>query len=111
MKKIEAFISPARFDDILAGLIAIGAEGLTMTEVKTRADKPHLIRYRSGTSEITLDSQLKLEIVVADFKASQVVESIRRTGRNGNHGNDRILIVPLDEVMRIRTGECGEDAL
>jgi len=113
MKKIEAVISPAKLDDVIASLVSVGAAGLTMVEVRSRSGgQVSTARYR-GAAAVTMDlvPYIKLEIVVADFKASQVVEAIRGAARTGQHDASRIIVVPLDDVLRIRTGESGEDAI
>jgi nitrogen regulatory protein PII len=113
MKKIEAVISPAKLDEVVRALAAIDINGLTMLEVRTRvAGRVVTARYR-GAGAITMDlaPNVKLEVVVADWKASQVVETVRQAARMGSRDDGRILVVPLVEVVRIRTGETGEDAL
>lgn len=113
MKKIEAVISPAKLDEVVRALAAIDINGLTMLEVRTRVPgRAVTARYR-GAEAITMDlaPNVKLEIVVADWKASQVVETVRQAARMGSRDDGRILVVPLVEVVRIRTGETGEDAL
>ena len=113
MKKIEAVIQPGKLDDVISSLAGIDIAGLTMVEVRTRSsERTVTARYR-GAQVVTMDlvPNVKLEVVVADFKASQVVETIRRSARTGQRDDGRIVVVPLDEVVRIRTGESGEDAL
>jgi len=113
MKKIEAVISPAKLDEVVRALAGIDINGLTVIEVRTRAPgRVSTARYR-GAEAIAVDlaPNVKLEVVVADFKASQVVETIRRAARTGSRDDGRILVVPLVDVLRIRTGETGEDAL
>lgn len=113
MKKIEAVIAPAKLDEVVQSLAGIDIAGLTMIEVRARSTgRVVTARYRGGQA-VTMDlvPRVKLEIVVADFKASQVVETIRHAARTGQPDDGRIIVVPLDDVLRIRTGESGEDAL
>lgn len=114
MKKIEAVIHPGKLDDVIAGLRAIGLEGLTMAETKrvVDGDRQPVARYR-GAKPITMDTipRLRIEIVVADFKASQVVETLRRAARTGQPEDDLVAVMPVDDALRVRTGESGHDAL
>lgn len=113
MKKIEAVITPGKLDDVIAGLASIDLTGLTMVEVRSRGGgRPPTARYRGDEIVVSdLVPHLKIEIVVPDFKASQVVEALRRAARAGQRDEGRIAVMPLDEVVRVRTGESGEDAL
>jgi nitrogen regulatory protein PII len=112
MKKIEAVILPGKLDDVIASVVSVGVSGLTMIEVRTRGSSEPRLRYR-GSAPVTmgLAPHVKIEIVVPDFKADQVVEAIRHAARVGQRDEGRILILPLADALRIRTGESGEDAL
>lgn len=113
MKKIEAVILPGKLDDVIASVMAVGISGLTVSEVRMRGGTPpQVTRYR-GSTPVTVDltPHLKVEVVVPDYKADQVVEAIRRAARVGQRDEGRISIAPLVDALRIRTGESGEDAL
>lgn len=112
MKKIEAIIRPARITEVVAALLSIGIDGLTMTEVKGFAPSAPAAQYR-GAAVLTspLSALVKLEVAVADFKASQTVETVRRAARSGARDEGLVAVLPIDEGMRVRTGEVGEDAL
>ena len=112
MKKVEAYISPARFSEVIAALNTIGVTGATAVEVWVRdAKSAPVTRFRGASASSDLRPQIKLELVVPDFKSEQVVETVRRAARTGERGDGRIIIVPLADALRIRTGEHGEDAL
>lgn len=112
MKLIDAVIHPGKLDDVLAALMAIGIEGLTMTEVKAPTTAVVTAVYR-GATPVALDSVplARIEIVAADFKAPQVVEAVRRAARVGQRDDGLVAVLPLDDVLRVRTGESGESAL
>lgn len=112
MKKIEAYVSPAKFSDVIKALSTIDVAGVTMTEVWTRGAQPAPVtRFRGASATLDLAPQVRLELVVPSFKAEQVAETIRRAARTGQPGDGRVVVLPVLEVVRIRTGERGEDAL
>jgi nitrogen regulatory protein P-II 1 len=112
MKKIEALIHPGKIDDVKAALLSIAVIGLTITEVRMPDSDPnHGARYRGAMPSPGFVGQLKCEIVVPDWKASQVVEAVRRAARTGQAVDGLASVLPMDAAMRIRTGERGEDAL
>ena len=110
MKLIDAVIHPFKLDDVLAALVAIGIEGLTMTEVHASGAPVASAVYR-GASPVDTVALARIEIVVADFKAMQVVEAVRRAARVGQRDDGLVAVLPLDDVLRVRTGESGENAL
>jgi len=112
MKKVEALINPAKLEDVKAALLMIGITGLTTTELRVPDPAPvRTSRYSFALPIPGFIGQLKVEIVVPDFKASQVVEAVRRAARTGQPTDGHVIVSPLHEVLRIRTGEQGEDAI
>jgi nitrogen regulatory protein PII len=112
MKKIEAIIRPFRIDDVREALGEIGVKGMTLTEVKGYGrQKGHTELYRGSEYQIDFLPKLKLEIVVADKMVDQVVDVILKAAKTGQVGDGKIFISSIDDVVRVRTGESGEDAL
>ena len=112
MKKIEAIIRPFRIDDVREALGEIGVKGMTLTEVKGYGrQKGHTELYRGSEYQIDFLPKLKLEIVVADKMVDQVVDVILKAAKTGQVGDGKIFISSIEEVVRVRTGESGEDAL
>ena len=112
MKKIEAIIKPFKLDEVREALGAAGVQGMTVTEVKGFGrQKGHSEMYRGAEYVVDFLPKVKLEIVVADEAVHQVLEVIEHTARSGRIGDGKIFVSPVDEVVRIRTGERGVDAL
>ncbi|HSG32054.1 MAG: P-II family nitrogen regulator [Candidatus Dadabacteria bacterium] len=112
MKKIEAIIKPFKLDDVKEALKDIGIQGLTVTEVKGFGrQKGHTELYRGAEYVIDFLPKIKLEIIVSDDTVTKVVDAIVESARTGKIGDGKIFILPMEEVIRIRTGERGEDAL
>jgi nitrogen regulatory protein P-II 1 len=112
MKKIEAIIKPFKLDEVKDGLNAIGVQGMTVTEVKGFGrQKGHVELYRGAEYDITFIPKVKLEVVVHDSLAEKVVSTIEEKARTGKIGDGKIFVLPLEEVVRIRTGEKGETAI
>ena len=112
MKKVEAIIKPFKLDDVKAAVQALGIEGLTVTDVKGFGrQKGHTELYRGAEYVIDFLPKLKLEIAVADDKADALVEAIIEAASTGKIGDGKIFVIPLDDAVRIRTGEQGEQAL
>lgn len=112
MKKIEAIIKPFKLDDVKESLKEIGVQGLTVTEVKGFGrQKGHTELYRGAEYVIDFLPKIKLEIVVPDDMVTKVVDAILESARTGKIGDGKIFILDMEEVIRIRTGERGEDAL
>ncbi|MGD1083959.1 MAG: P-II family nitrogen regulator [Verrucomicrobiota bacterium] len=112
MKKIEAIIKPFRLEDVKSALHKLGIEGMTVSEVKGFGrQKGHTELYRG--SEYTADflPKLKLDIVLADAAVDAAVKAIVLAAKTGKIGDGKIFISPIDEVVRIRTEEKGENAL
>lgn len=112
MKKIEAIIKPFKLDDVKEALKEAGVHGMTVTEVKGFGrQKGHTELYRGAEYVIDFLPKIKLEIVVADDIVTKAVEAIVSSAHTGKIGDGKIFIQPLDEAIRIRTNETGEDAL
>ena len=112
MKKVEAIIKPFKLDEVKEALSSIGVQGLTVTEVKGFGrQKGHTELYRGAEYVVDFLPKVKLEIIVSDDLAGQVVETIERAARTGRIGDGKIFVMPMEEVVRIRTGERGPNAL
>ncbi len=112
MKKIEAVIKPFKLDDVKDALIEVGVHGLTVTEVKGYGrQRGHTELYKGAEYVVDFLPKMKVEVGVADDLVNKVVEAIERAARSGKIGDGKIFIFPVDEVVRIRTGERGPDAL
>ena len=112
MKKIEAIIKPYRVDDVKESLTELGVHGMTVSEVKGFGrQRGHTEIYRGAEYTVDFVPKLKLEIVVDSELAPQVVKLIEETARSGQIGDGKIFVFSLDEVVRIRTGERGKDAI
>ncbi len=112
MKKIEAIIKPFKLDEVKQELHAIGISGMTITEVKGFGrQKGHREIYRGAEYTVDLIPKIKLEIVVNSEMVAKVTETIMKAARTGKIGDGKIFISPLEEVIRIRTGEFGPEAI
>lgn len=112
MKKIEAIIKPFKLEDVKEALREIGIQGLTVVEVKGFGrQKGHTELYRGAEYVIDFLPKIKLEIVVTEDMVSKVIETIRESAKTGKIGDGKIFISPAEDVVRIRTGERGEDAI
>lgn len=112
MKKVEAIIKPFKLDEVKEGLSSIGVQGLTVSEVKGFGrQKGHTELYRGAEYVVDFLPKVKLEIIVKDELVSQVVETILKAAKTGRIGDGKIFVLPIDEVVRIRTGERGSDAI
>jgi nitrogen regulatory protein P-II 2 len=112
MKLITAVIKPFKLDEVREALSAIGVQGLTVTEVKGFGrQKGHTELYRGAEYVVDFLPKVKVEAAVADAVVDQVIEAIEKAARTGKIGDGKIFVSPLDQVVRIRTGETGQDAL
>ncbi len=112
MKKVEAIIKPFKLEETKEALAAVGIQGLTVTEVKGFGrQKGHKELYRGAEYVVDFLPKVKLDIVVTDDKLEQVVEAIMKAASTGRIGDGKIFVSPIEEVVRIRTGETGETAL
>lgn len=112
MKKIEAVIRPHKIDEVRESLTEAGVHGMTYSEVKgIGRQKGHTEVYRGSEYKIDFLPKIKLEIVVPDEKLDHVVSTILKAAKTGNVGDGKIFISTVDEVIRVRTEESGEEAL
>ena len=112
MKKIEAIIKPFKLDEVREALSEIGVMGMTATEVKGFGrQKGHTELYRGAEYIVDFLPKIKLDIVVNDKIVNKVVDAITRTAQTGKIGDGKIFIYDIEQAIRIRTGEKGEDAV
>jgi nitrogen regulatory protein P-II 1 len=112
MKKIEAVIKPFKLDDVKEALNKIGIQGMTITEVKGYGrQKGHQEVYRGAEYVVDFIPKIKLEIVAEDDMAQKIAEAICLEASSGKLGDGKIFIMPVEEAIRIRTGEKGKDAI
>ena len=112
MKKLEAIIKPFKLDDVVEALGEIGIEGVSVTEIKGFGrQKGHTELYRGAEYVVDFLPKVKLEIAVPADMKDKVIEAISKAANTGKIGDGKIFISPLDQVIRIRTGETGEDAI
>ena len=112
MKKIEAVIKPFKLDEVREALSEIGVTGLTVTEVKGFGrQKGHTELYRGAEYVVDFLPKVKLEIVVADDSVEGAIEAIIKAAHTGKIGDGKIFVLPVEQVVRIRTGETNEAAI
>ncbi len=112
MKMIVAVIRPHRLQDVKEALADIGVVGLTVTDVRGAGrQRGQIERYRGSEYSIDLLAKIKLEIAVQDDQVEEVIESIRTAAYTGEIGDGKIFVQPLEDSIRVRTGERGEDSL
>ena len=112
MKKVEAIINPFRLDNVKEALSKAGIQGLTVYEVRGFGrQKGHTDMYRGVEYAVEFVPKLKIEIVLDDAKTSQIVEVIRSEAKTGKIGDGKIFVLPVEEAIRIRTGERGREAI
>jgi len=112
MKKIEAIIKPFKLDEVRESLSSIGANGLTVTEVKGFGrQKGHTELYRGAEYVVDFLPKIKLELVVADNMVDAAVDAIIKAAHTGKIGDGKIFVSSVEQVIRIRTGETGESAV
>lgn len=112
MKKIDAIIKPFKLDEVKNALNDIGVQGMTVTEVKGFGRQKGIVEvYRGAEYHIQFIPKIKLEIVVNDDIVEQVVQIIQEKAQTGEIGDGKIFISPIEETIRIRTGERGEGAI
>ena len=112
MKKVEAIIKPFKLDEVKESLSAIGVQGLTVSEIKGFGrQKGHTELYRGAEYVVDFLPKVKLEIIAADEKVAEIVGAIEKSAKTGRIGDGKIFISTVEEVIRIRTGERGTDAI
>jgi|TARA_B100001964_G_scaffold214915_1_gene252878 nitrogen regulatory protein P-II 2 len=112
MKLVTAIIKPFKLDDVHERLTNIGVKGITITEVRgIGRQKGHTELYRGAEYQVNFLPKIKIEIIVNDEMAEQVIESITENASTGNIGDGKIFVTNLENVIRIRTGETGDEAI
>ncbi len=112
MKKIEAIVKPFKLEEVKDALGEIGIEGMTVTEVKGFGrQKGHTEIYRGSEYTVDFLPKIKIEVILPDSLLSQSVEAIVRAAKTGKIGDGKVFVAAIDEAVRIRTGETGEQAV
>ncbi len=112
MKKIEAIIKPFKLDEVREALQKVGVQGMTVSEVRGYGrQKGHTELYRGAEYVIDFLPKVKVEVVVSDGMAGDAVEAIAAAAKTGKIGDGKIFVVPIEDVLRVRTGETGEQAI
>jgi nitrogen regulatory protein PII len=112
MKKIEAIIKPFKLDDVKEALNEVGVHGMTISEVKGYGrQRGHKEIYRGAEYVVDFIPKIKIEIVVETNMVKKVVETIKKAAHTGKIGDGKIFVLPMEEVIRVRTGEKGKDAI
>jgi nitrogen regulatory protein P-II 1 len=112
MKKIEAVIKPFKLDEVREAITALGCSGLTVTEVKGFGrQKGHTELYRGAEYVVDFLPKVKVEVVVSDELVEPLIDAIVSAARTGKIGDGKIFVMPVEQVVRIRTGETGGDAV
>jgi len=112
MKLVSAIIKPFKLDEVREALSGIGVQGITVTEVKGFGrQKGHTELYRGAEYVVDFLPKVKIEAAVADDLVDRVIETIEGAARTGKIGDGKIFVYPLEQVIRIRTGESGDEAL
>jgi len=112
MKLVTAIIKPFKLDDVRTALAEIGAQGITVTEVKGFGrQKGHTELYRGAEYVVDCLPKVKIEVAVGEDRVEAVIEAVARAAYTGKIGDGKIFVTPLEQAIRIRTGETGEDAI
>ena len=112
MKKLETIIQPTRLDAVKDALHEIGIDGMTVSEVRGHGrQKGHTETYRGNEYTVDLLPKIKLEMILPDSRVEQVVQIVLKHARTGKIGDGKIFVIPMEEVVRIRTGERGNEAV
>ena len=112
MKKIEAIIKPFKLDEVREALSEVGVTGLTVTEVKGFGrQKGHTELYRGAEYVVDFLPKIKIELVIADSAVEQAIEAIIKAARTGKIGDGKIFVTPVEQIVRMRTGETDESAI
>ena len=112
MKLIKAIIKPFKLDDVREALSEVGVQGITVSEVKGFGrQKGHTELYRGAEYVVDFLPKVKVETAVSDDRVESVIEAIKKAASTGKIGDGKIFVVPIEQAIRIRTGESGEEAL
>jgi nitrogen regulatory protein P-II 1 len=112
MKKVEAIIKPFKLDEVKDALSEVGVQGMTVTEVKgfgRTGGKKEV--YRGSAYVVDFVPKVKVEVVVADSQTQSVIDAIEKSAKTGRIGDGKIFVTPVEQAVRIRTGEQGEEAV
>jgi nitrogen regulatory protein PII len=112
MKKIEAIIKPFKLDEVKAALSDIGLQGMSVMEIKGYGrQKGHKEIYRGAEYLVDFIPKIKIEMVVAADRVEEVIAAIRKAANTGKIGDGKIFVLPVEQAVRVRTGETGKDAI
>jgi nitrogen regulatory protein P-II 1 len=112
MKKVEAIIKPFKLDEVKSALSSVAVQGITVTEVQGFGrQKGHKEIYRGAEYIVELVPKIKIEVIVPDGAVTRVLETITKSAKTGKIGDGKIFVLPVEEAVRIRTGERGEGAV
>ena len=112
MKKIEAIIKPFKLDEVKDALNSIGVKGMTVTEVKGYGrQKGHTEIYRGAEYVVDFIPKIKLEVIIPDEQVDQVIDTILKVAKTGKIGDGKIFVLPVERVVRVRTGETGSESV
>lgn len=112
MKLVSAIIKPFKLDDVREALSEIGVQGITVTEVKGFGrQKGHTELYRGAEYVVDFLPKVKVEVAISDDVVDQAIESISKAANTGKIGDGKIFVLPLEQAIRIRTGESGDEAI
>ncbi|CAN2041853.1 nitrogen regulatory protein PII-1 [Candidatus Magnetomoraceae bacterium gMMP-15] len=112
MKKVEAIIKPFKLDDVKEALNGIGIQGMTISEVKGYGrQKGHKEIYRGAEYDVDFIPKIKIEIIVDADRVEQIINIIQKSANTGKIGDGKIFIIPIEEAVRVRTGEKGNNAI
>ncbi|WP_045222726.1 P-II family nitrogen regulator [Desulfonatronum thioautotrophicum] len=112
MKKLEIITRPFKLDVVKTTLAGLGVKGMTITEVRGFGrQRGHTEVYRGAEYQVEFTSKIKIEVVVDDAMVNQVVEAVQKTAMTGKVGDGKIFVLPVEDVIRIRTGERGVEAI
>ena len=112
MKKIEAIIKPFKLDEVKEALNSLGIKGMTVTEVKGYGrQKGHTEIYRGAEYVVDFIPKVKMDVIVQDEQVDQVIDTILKVARTGKIGDGKIFVLPVERVIRVRTGETGPEAI
>ncbi len=112
MKKIEAIIKPFKLDEVKEALNSLGIKGMTVTEVKGYGrQKGHTEIYRGAEYVVDFIPKVKMDVIVQDEQVDQVIDTILKVARTGKIGDGKIFVLPVERVIRVRTGETGPEAV
>ena len=112
MKKVEAIVKPFKLDDVKEGLTSLGVQGMTVTEVKGFGrQRGHREVYRGAEYQVDFVPKVKIEVVMEASLVPEAVKVIQEKARTGEIGDGKIFVIPIEDAIRIRTGELGKDAI